>query len=108
DKLHWQYRIGKSLNTKINIPKVYEYFSNLNESYLIIRYIRNATTYKDTIKRELKGIFWADHNFKTKKKFLTHIKKILIQIEKMHEIGYVHRDITGTNFLVKSNGKVTL
>jgi len=108
DRLLWQCKVSNLFSGSIRMPEMLEFVEYKGESFLIMKYIKKAKELRSIIDDKLGGKIWREQPKETRIKMLGYFLQICNGIEVMHNNGYVHRDITGTNFLVDKNNMVYL
>lgn len=105
DKLHWQKDIQQYVSKKVSVPKVKGYFNDNGSSYLVLQYVEGITLtkYLHTI---FKNRMWYDLTSEERSSILKIIFQLVNELEKLHDLGYVHRDITPENLLITTQGKL--
>lgn len=89
------------------IATVVEYFEQGSESFLVLNYLQGHNL-QEELDKESKGDFSKPHSRTRKLQLLMLLIEVCTIIEKLHANGYVHRDISGSNFIVGKRGKVSL
>lgn len=102
DRLLWQYELHQSLAAKVSLPKVYECFEWDGNTYLVMEYLEGASL-TDRLYALSQGNSWASIVPQVKIKMLDYLLQAIGIVEKLHENGYVHRDLNLQNFLVARN-----
>lgn len=105
DRLEWQYQLCKHLAGTIPLPKVFDHFVENGDTYLAMEFVKGVIVDK-WILNVYKGRAWFDLPYSDR----SEITNILIQIidiaQRIHEKGFVHRDITPGNFIVNRKKNV--
>ncbi|MFD2968791.1 serine/threonine protein kinase [Sphingobacterium bambusae] len=97
DRLKWQQNIAIALSDLINVPKVVDFVEQDGYSYLITEFVE-GNSIDDLIKSQ-----------NVTAEFIIEIYiKAVMQLQKMHLAGYVHRDFTAKNILIDKKGLVWL
>lgn len=107
DRLIWQFKTQNYLKNKLNIPHALNLFKTNDNTYLAMEYIRGKKI-GVIINNFYKNKTWSTLELKTKNKLINILVSIINTIEKLHTLGYVHRDITPDNFLLKKNNQLYL
>lgn len=99
DRLLWQYDLLNDLKGKIPVPRVYDFFQEKGSSYLVMEYIKGEQL-GTVIDNAYEMSVWF--NLSTDKKLLLvdYLLQLADTIHKMHQQGYVHRDINWMNFIL--------
>nr|WP_295865464.1 protein kinase [uncultured Chitinophaga sp.] len=105
DRLKWQAQVLAALEGHINVPKVIDFFEQGEECYLVMDWLEGVDLSKK-IHELRKDIPWADVPTPVQQRLITYYLKVVQMIEKMHAIGYVHRDATAANFMVMPTDEV--
>jgi len=105
DRLRWQFELHKELEGAVPIPAVYDFFEENGNSYLIMEYIKGISLQKK-VSSILNGQTWSQLILSDRLILLEYATQVFDIIDRMHKKGYLHRDITPANFLVKKNQKL--
>jgi serine/threonine protein kinase len=93
-QLEYEVKIYKQLESQVGFPRVYDYR----------RHTKNHFAVMDFLGPTLTRLFeFCGGKFSLKTTIMIGVQ-LLTRIEKLHEIGYVHRDIKPDNFLIGTNG----
>jgi len=107
DRLIWQHELYQDLAEAIPSPKIFDLFQEQNNTYLVMEFIKGITL-DQKISSVYNGNSWFDLSTNQKLTLIGFLLKILSSINKLHERGYVHRDITPVNFLLDKKGTIFL
>lgn len=107
DRLKWQFDLYHLLHQDIPIPEVFDYFTQHNDSYLAMAYIKGISFTK-WMHLTCQGRSWQDLSPRRKAILLTKFSEIIDIISRLHQKGYIHRDITPENFLIDKTGNIYL
>jgi len=107
DRLKWQYDLYQLLHKDIPMPEVFDYFKERESVYLVMEFIKGKTltSWLHSIHRER---CWRDLNKFERLQLLDQLLRIIDIITRLHEKGFVHRDITPENFLIDRKGRIWL
>jgi len=105
DRLQWQFDLQKDLESSIPLPKAYDLFEENGNSYFVMEYIKGVDLDR-TVMSMFKNRTWPQLPLPDKLKLLDYFLRVLIIVQKMHEKGYIHRDITPGNFLVNKKDQL--
>lgn len=108
DRLAWQDRLHRELAQVIPLPQIYNFFEDGGDAYLVMEFVKGASLFDLFQKIRSNARSWLDLSAKEKRLFLFHIGELVHHINKMHEAGYVHRDITPVNFLIREDRSMVL
>lgn len=106
DRLFWQYVLLNDLKDKISIPKVYDFFKENNNSYLVMEYVK-AKKLGQVFIDTYRGGTWSDLAIENKRMLLDLLLQLVKTIATIHEQGFVHRDINAVNFMIDRKKKLT-
>ncbi|SIO41658.1 lanthionine synthetase LanC family protein [Chitinophaga niabensis] len=108
DRLIWQKELHQILQDKVRIPKFLGSFEENGNYYLAI----------ERIKGESLGEYFKKHKGTIRDSIINGTKKgmkilnLLIQIaailEKIHELRFIHRDVTTNNFIITPGNKIAI
>lgn len=107
DRLQWQYQLYKDLVGDIPMPRVFDFFKECDDTYLAMQFIKGKTLFV-WISSIYKDRNWLDLSLMEKLTLLDQLTNIISIVQRLHERGYVHRDINPANFLIDKKGKVYL
>jgi serine/threonine protein kinase len=105
DRLRWQYEVHKDLEGFVPLPRIYDLFAENGDSYLVMEYIHGKSLEKIAW-NILSGKTWDLLDTRDRLHLLHYTAQAIEIIEKMHDRGYIHRDITAANFLVDKNQRL--
>ncbi|HEY9048035.1 MAG TPA: protein kinase, partial [Ohtaekwangia sp.] len=106
-RLQWEFTLLTKFSTTLPLPKPIDFFELEGKVYLVVKYVSGATL-QDTIDQ-----LYGDYTFKlltsiNKQKLIDYLLQAIEIIKLFHGLGYVHRDISASNFIVARNGALTL
>jgi serine/threonine protein kinase len=107
DRLQWQYDLCNDIQNDIPVPKIFEIFRENNATYLAMEFVKGDSL-EDILLNIYQGNSWPELSQENKLLLISHLLKIITIIQKLHERGYVHRDITTNNFLIDKKGRIFL
>jgi len=108
DRLAWQKELHESVQDVVPMPKILDFFVENEDTYLVMEYIRGRS-FLDTIRELNKNCeTWESIPVKDRVVILDYILQMISIISRLHKKGYVHRDITPVNFLIKRDEKLVL
>lgn len=107
DRLKWQYELNKTLKNSIPMPKTYDFFEENKDTYMVMEFIKGVDLdqiitkkFLDKKRGEILTSDWEE--------LFGYARAILDIIERMHVLGFLHRDITPTNFLITKKQAIYL
>jgi len=105
DRLHWQFTLCERLKEAIPLPRIFDCFVEHGNTYLAMGFINGQSLGKWG--SDLHNYRpWFDLEAALQEKILTALFQVVDIVRRMHENGYVHRDITPTNFIIEKGKKV--
>lgn len=107
ERLQWQFQVHSKLYPLLPVPRPFEYIQDDGQAYLIVSYIKNGKSLLQVISEHLHNTAWFAQSEKLRRKLLNLLLQVIGQIRLLHHRGYIHRDITSSNFIV-ARGKVHL
>lgn len=108
DRLVWQYKLHKELAGIVPLPRAIDFFQEDGDTFLVMEFVK-CTSFYDRIKQinhNTKG--WLQASPSKQNELLSHLIEITSIIKRLHQNGYVHRDIAPGNFLIDKKGKIVL
>ncbi|ACU58480.1 protein kinase domain-containing protein [Chitinophaga pinensis] len=106
DRLIWQQKLHRELQDLVRIPRLLGSFEENNNYYLVIEYIKGKSLLNQLkIRKNSLAIFYADKEI-TEWSMIDYVDQIAKFLKKLHELDYVHRDVTPANFIVTPGEKV--
>ncbi|MCG8386116.1 MAG: protein kinase/lanthionine synthetase C family protein [Cytophagales bacterium] len=107
DRLHHQYVLQRDLEGKVPVPKVYDYFEENGHAYLAMQYIKGRN-FAQIIETTYAMSTWLKLDLEKKNVLIDHVLQLLDTISRLHEEGYVHRDVTPVNFILDKRNTFVL
>jgi serine/threonine protein kinase len=101
-RLTWQKELLGVLSAGISVPKVFDFFEEEGNTYLVMEFIK-GNSLEDLIAATYINIGWLDLDVSEQYRILSWLLELTGVIEKIHLAGYVHRDITPANFILGKN-----
>lgn len=108
DRLAWQFELHQDLTGIVPIPATIDFFQENGDSYLVMEFIKGISLYDYLKKINLNIKCWIQVTIHQKLILLNFLLQIISIIEKLHQKGYVHRDIAPGNFLIDDKGNITV
>jgi serine/threonine protein kinase len=107
NRLEWQYKLCKQLGDQIALPRVFDIFSQDNSTYLAMEYIRGIS-FSKYLNRIYQDHAWKDLMPNEQAKIIDYLLAVISEINCVHRLGFIHRDITPENFLIDKQNKLWL
>jgi hypothetical protein len=107
DRLKWQKDVHEILKGKIYTPDVIDHFSSGDHHYLVFNYAEGDSL-GNIIRDELIGRQWVEISNATQRQFFGYFIQAAELVKSIHEAGFVHRDVTDSNFIVLEDGKLCI
>lgn len=108
DKLAWQLEVYKKLSEIIPMPKIYDFIQDESYSLLVMQFINGQSIYEKAKELNPSRVAWADLPTTTKLIFIDYGMKVTEAIYKMHQKGFIHRDIMPVNFMIDNKNQLVL
>lgn len=105
DRLHWQQQIHNRLSATFNIPKYIDYFQDRGDVFLVMQFI-NGKPLNLVLEDIYRGKSWSTLSKTDKIVVLELVIGFFEMVGRLHAAGYVHRDLTPGNFILKTNGQL--
>ena len=105
DRLQWQRQVLNELSAEVLTPAVIDFFEQDESSYLVLQYAEGESLHH-LVKEQLNGKQWKALDSRVQQRLLNLYLQALTLVSRIHHAGYVHRDITDSNFLVGPDGTV--
>ncbi|SEW51591.1 Serine/threonine protein kinase [Chitinophaga arvensicola] len=107
DRFMWQKKVLSQIGSHVPTARYLDYFTEKENHYLVIENLKGKLLPHKVA--ELKdGVSWIYLSTIIKLKILDYYIQILSIVTKLHELGYIHRDIQDHNFIVNSEDKVSV
>lgn len=101
--LRWQFDVCLKIEGKVPVPKMFDFLRMADRDFIVMEYVSGRSIAVEAY-RKLKLINWVYIEREVKHEIVGYLIDILNSIGVLHELGYVHRDITGWNFLIDDFG----
>ncbi|HWW37880.1 lanthionine synthetase LanC family protein, partial [Pedobacter sp.] len=106
-RLRSQHQIHQDLKGTIHIPEIIDLFTHNGDTYLAMEYIKGVSL-ETKISTIYQGRHWQHLEQKAQQHIINYLLRILEIIEKLHEKGYIHRDLTPVNFMINKKDEIYL
>lgn len=100
DRLKWQVEVTAKIEKEIRVPEVYEYFEHEGNGYIAMEYIKGEP-FSVIVRAHYHQNIWLAMPLTNKLLLLEYCTEIIRMVGRLHELGFVHRDITTMNFMVE-------
>jgi serine/threonine protein kinase len=107
NRILWQYQVMQELENTLRIPHVLAKLEDKEQNFLVMSLVDGEPLAKKTFTILHNRPWWLVSR-KEQNEITGYLLQVTQQIQALHQKGYIHRDITGTNFLVTPGGKVYL
>ncbi|SHM37010.1 serine/threonine-protein kinase [Chitinophaga sp. CF418] len=102
DRLLWQKKVLTDLHKILPVPMVLDFVDENGDCYLVMEFMEGVPLDK-WVEKIYQQSVWNGLSVSAKLRILTYYMRALFIIEKIHENGYVHRDIKHGNFTVAAD-----
>lgn len=107
DRLLWQQRVIDDLAPYVPTAKCRRFLELGEYSYLVLEYLEGKSM-GDQVTDILRGRSWHELTLGEKRALLQLFYRAVILVGSIHEQGYVHRDLTDTNFISTRSGQLNI
>jgi serine/threonine protein kinase len=107
DRLKWQTQIHRELGGIISMSELIDFFEENGNTYVVLKWI-DAKPLGKTIDRFYRGSNWQSLDVIRKIRLIRLLDQLISVVGQVHSQGYVHRDLSTANFLVKRSGRLYL
>jgi len=101
DRILWEKKLLSDLIDIIPVPGFVDFFEMKQDHYLVTEYIQGVSL-EAKIKSLLSRCSWQELSSGSKSEILNYYLYVIGIIQRMHDAGYIHRDITAGNLLIKN------
>lgn len=101
-KLFWQKSVLEAIQHELPVPQVIDFCSKGEDHYLVTSYI-NGKLLPERLQEVYQGRIWQELTIADKGKILGYFLQITEIIKRLHELGYLHRDIQINNFIIRED-----
>ncbi|WPQ65993.1 protein kinase [Chitinophaga sancti] len=101
-KLFWQKSVLEAVQHALPVPQVIDFCSKGEDHYLVTSYI-NGQVLPERLKDVYRDRIWRDLGLADKVKILSYFLQITEILKRLHELGYLHRDVQINNFIIKED-----
>lgn len=108
DRLAWQKEFHDRMGALVSMPKVVDLFEENGDAYLVQEYIQSYSLMDKLYSMNKDCRSWQSWRKTEKIEVANYLLEVLQIAAQIHTKGYVHRDLTPVNFLVRPNGKLVL
>jgi class III lanthionine synthetase len=106
DRLAWQNEVHQTLKEVVPIPKVQDFLEEGGHAYLVLENIQKGKDLGLHCFALMDNKPWFLIPIAAKLEIVSLMRQVVACIAAMHQHGYVHRDITVSNFLVSPDKKI--
>jgi hypothetical protein len=99
DRLRWQRDVLHHLQDRVCTPAVTDYFEQQDSTYLVMQYAEGGTLGR-LVRERLNGRTWRTLPKGEQEESLQWYAGAVELVAQVHAAGYVHRDVTDSNFIV--------
>lgn len=105
DRLKWQYDLCQDLSRDISLPRIFDYFFINDDAYLAMDFVKGITlsTWINMVNGDS---CWLHLPSENRSLLIAMLFRIVDVVDRMHEKGYIHRDLTPDNFLIGDHGSI--
>ncbi|WPQ61912.1 protein kinase [Chitinophaga sancti] len=107
DRLTWQRDLLDRLKYIVRVPKVIDLIESEGDTYLVMERISG-----DTLDMMLREIYaertWRELSSDKKQFIISVLTDVLRSVNRLHDHGYIHRDLTPANFMINKRGELVL
>ncbi len=107
DRLKWQYELYSDLASYVSTPKIFDFFEEQGNTYLTMEFIKGESL-SEKVQEIYTGQSWFNLSKDKRLSLINYYLNILYLIYRLHERGYVHRDVTPGNFIINKNEEIFL
>ncbi|GAA3945861.1 protein kinase [Chitinophaga oryziterrae] len=108
DRLSWQQELYHKLADTIPLPRIIDLFKEDGDSYLVMEYIKGNSLYDIVKEINIDSNCWFQLPPDKALRILNYLINITSIIEKLHNRGFVHRDIVPVNFMIDKKDQIFL
>ncbi|TDX01830.1 class III lanthionine synthetase LanKC N-terminal domain-containing protein [Dinghuibacter silviterrae] len=108
DRLAWQKELYYSLKDEIPLPEILDLFIENGDSYLAMKYIKGDSFYDRIKELNPNSKAWPLLQPSDQLLIVSYLIKIVSIVKKLHDKGYVHRDIAPGNFMINTKDEIFL
>lgn len=105
DRLKWQMKVLKTLQGHVPVPEFIDFFEQGEECYLVMEYLEGINLNKKIYDIHMDKK-WTEMTEDDRQMLIRYYHHILGILEKMHAMGFVHRDATANNFMILESGDI--
>lgn len=108
DRLVWQYKLYQQLAGVIPMPAIFDQFQEEEGTYLVMEYIQGESLLNKLTKLNPQHTRWQDLSVSIQLKIVDYLITIVSIVSRLHERGYVHRDVVPVNFILDKKDRIFL
>jgi serine/threonine protein kinase len=106
-RVKWQYELYTDLSGYIPTPEIFDIFEENGNTYLAMEFIKGPSL-NQRINSIYNGNSWFQLSRSNKLLLVGYLLKLVSLTKKLHEKGYIHRDITPANFIIDRKNNIYL
>jgi hypothetical protein len=107
DRLRWQRDVLHHLQDRLCTPAVTDFFEQQNCTYLVMQYVEGEMLGR-LVRDQLNGRTWRKLLVGEQVELLKWYAEAVELVAQVHAAGYVHRDVTDSNFIVLRDGRLCI
>ena len=106
DRLEWEKEVLEDLKIEISVPTVLDFVQQDEDCLLVLEWLEGRLLQQVILSQFQAYTRWDDIPRQAKQLILGHFLGVTDIIKCMHAKGYIHRDITDSNFMLTKKGKL--
>jgi len=107
DRLLWQKHVIQQIQADICTPQVIDHFEHGGNTYLVTDFV-DGRSFGQRVRETISGTEWRKLSEEQQRQILKWYAAVVSLIQQLHQKGYVHRDITDSNFIISDNDQVCI
>lgn len=107
DRLQWQKKVLMDIGNSVPTAQYLDLFEENGNYFLVIEYL-DGTMLADKLDQIKNFASWKDLTSQTQYRILYYYLQIIRIVKKVHQLGYIHRDIQDNNFMVAADERISI
>jgi serine/threonine protein kinase len=106
-RMNWQHQVTMDLQEHLPMPKVIDFWTEKDQAFMVMQWAdeRNLAKFSRQL---LEGSTWLGLTADKKQQIIHYALEVIVILQKIHRLGYVHRNVHPAQFYIDPAGRLNL